>query len=326
MYNQQKNKSYVLIQSLLLLSFNLIGAILFPLIINYATNNSLLLTDEIILGFLFAITLVLIELLFYIKIIHSLKIEHTKLWKYKNEIDLYIFSIRNSMHTIIDDENKKYDFFYEHYKYELGLIRKHLEDTLTRNEIIIERNHIENTNTLLSLYNERKHNIFRATHLLWLTDDTFDVTYKFYFEAWLEKLNNGKVKTIQRLFVYKDLEDFNIMNARKLLAFHNANKNIISTRIISQQELSRFKADFNILDGVEDFGIFSNVYVYLGKTRNADNISGVFSQDQEKINTYIQMFESLWNSPTTQPITDYISDEITLTQLFDNEYSLPKKV
>jgi len=303
------------------LLINLTIAIIVPILLEYFQKNVFSLTNEIVIGFLIATTLALGEILYLTQHIYDTDIKQAELWGHKASIDSVISDIRAGMHNLIQEQQAD-GFYVEHYRNELLLIQNRLQATNARKEIILDRHHISATHALLSVFDDPKHKLFRATHLLWETGEEFDVTYQVYFNAWLEKLRDKKVGEIRRVFVYHDPSDFQIKNAKKLLAFHLGVRLPIRSKIVSRSDLTRFKADFNISDGVEDFGIFSDAYVYLGSTRTRDQISGIFSRDASRIASYISCFDSLWNSPAAQPLEKFVQQRISESELFDPSYTL----
>lgn len=306
------------------LSVNLITAVVIPLILDYFSKSLFSLTDEVIIGFLIAITMSLAELVFLTQHIYDTEIKQAELWEQKHAIDGVISNMRANMHSIIENYHSE-GFYFEHYKSELLWIQNRLQDTIGRKEITLDRHHIDATHALLSIFDAPQHNTFRATHLLWEMGDEFDVTYQVYFNAWLDKLKEGKVTEIRRVFVYRDLNDLCGRNARKLLAFHLGTSLPIHGKIVSRSELGRFKADFNITDGVEDFGVFSDMYLYLGSSRSRDQIAGVFSRDEARIKKYIACFDALWNSPAAQSLSKFVQDKIDEVELFDGSFILPPR-
>ncbi len=302
---------------------NSLLAVAIPVILNWANPQLLTLSDDIVVGFLVGIALTMSELLFFAYLLNGRAVEQVRLWQSKSAVDSQLSDIRSLLHELIDNSSVADDFFLEHYRYEIELLRTWLQCTVTRKEISIERHHIEATDALLALYDKKQHDTFRATHLLWETGEVFDVTYQFYFDAWLRRLRDEKVRTLKRMFVYNSEEDFGLPLARKLLAFHSNPPQGLFGKVISRKEFNRFKKDFHLTDGVEDFGIFSTEYLYLGSARNTEQISGTFSKDEARIRTYTGMFDALWDSPAAHPVTDYINAKITEAQLFDPGFMLP---
>lgn len=301
---------------------NLVIAIVLPLLLDYFKSGLFNLSEEIIIGFLVIITLTLSEAFIYIYLLNSRSIQQLDVWQSKSDIDSLLNDIRYHMHKLIDNSEIQDKFFLEHYRYEIKQLKSWLQNTITKNEIPIERNHIEATDTLLAIYDRKSDDTFLASHLLWETGDNFDVTYQFYFNAWIKKIKENNVQQLNRLFIYRTKEDFKIPLARKLVAFHNNHIDGLNAKAIARSELNRFKKDFHITDGVEDFGIFSDLYLYLGSSRNAEQISGIFSRDKERIMTYINMFNALWNSHAAKSLDKYVSDVVTEEQLFDSSFIL----
>ena len=305
----------------IMIVINIIVAATIPLLLDYFNKDLFTLTNEIILGFLIKITLSLSELIYLTQQIYNTDIILSDIWDNKHEIDSVIGNIRKNLHDIIQHQSSD-NFYFEHYKSELLWIEGRLRDTIGRKEIVLDRHHINATNALLSIFDSKDHNTFRATHLLWQTGDKFDVTYQVYFKAWIEKLKEGKVREIRRVFVYDKSDDLESKNAKKLLAYHRGTDLALHARIVTRSELNRFKADFNISDGVEDFGIFSDTYLYLGSTRNREQISGRFSKDKSRIENYISCFDALWSSPVAQPLTNYGRETVSEKELFDESFEL----
>nr|WP_321441116.1 hypothetical protein [uncultured Hyphomonas sp.] len=269
-------------------------------------------------------TLTLGEILFYVKSTHDLRVGEVELWEFRRGVDGVIGEIRTGLHHVIADDNLRDSFFLDHYRRELELLQKRVQHTISKREVLLDRHHIDSTEVLLSLYDSPDHTDFLATHVVSDITDDFDVTYQVYFFAWLERLKSRKVKSIKRLFVYDSIDEFSRQNAWKLAAYHNSGIEGLEAKAIQRAELLRFKSDYHITDGVEDFGIFSNAYIYLGKQRKDEQISGFFSRDETLIKNYTSCFTALWNSASATPIKRIVPETTSPEQLFDKRFRLEK--
>ncbi len=110
------------------------------------------------------------------------------------------------------------------------------------------------------------------------------------------------------------------------MAFHNGSTAGLEARVVSAREFYRFKEDFHITDGVDDIGVFSDLYVYLGRTRRGADISGSFSRDARLISSYTSFFDALWSSSAAHPVTDFVTEVVTEEQLFKKSYALPPPI
>lgn len=309
--------------TILLLIVNIIVGVGIPFLVSRFSATPLSLGEGTLLAFLILMTLTLIEVLFIVKLTYDLKVGELEIWDHRQGVDGVIGKIRTGLHHVIADENLRDSFFLDHYRRELELLLSRIQHTISKREVLLDRHHIDSTEVLLSLYDSSDHEEFLATHVVGDITDYFDVTYQVYFDAWLKRLKEGKVKSLRRLFVYEDEKEFERLNARKLAAFHNSKVPGLEAKAIKRSELMRFKNDYFITDGVEDFGIFSNAYIYLGQRRQNDDISGYFSRDQVLIRNYTNCFNALWSATSTVPIKTLVSDSISPQQLFDQSYKFP---
>lgn len=308
--------------TILLLLINLVIGVGVPFLVSLLSSTPLTLGEGTMLAFLILMTLTLGEILFYVKNTHDLRVGEVKLWEYRKGVDGVIGEIRTGLHHVIADDNLRDSFFLDHYRRELELLQSRVQHTISKREVLLDRHHIDSTEVLLSLYDSSDHTTFLATHVVRDITDEFDVTYQVYFFAWLERLKAKKVKSLKRLFVYDHIDEFERQNAWKLAAFHNSGIEGLEAKAIQRSELRRFKSDYHITDGVEDFGIFSNAYIYLGKQRKDEEISGFFSRDETLIRNYTNCFNALWSSASAVPLDKIIAESATPEQLFDKGYSL----
>ena len=310
--------------SVIVIIVNIATGIGIPLIVRFFTPMALSGFESVLLGLLIIISLSLFEAIFALASIKSIRLSEYEIWSNRLNIDRMLENVRTSLHKIVVDDELRDSFFLDHYTRELALLDDRLQTTITRKQMLLDRFHIESTEVLLSLYDRSEHTEFLATHVLADITELFDVTYQFYFDAWLKRLKSQKVKSLRRLFILDDSEELGRPNVRKLLAFHNNEIRGLQAKIIPKSEVLRVKSDFYINDGVLDFGIFSNAYIYLGSTRKDDQIAGYFSRDSKAIQKYSSAFNTIWNSSSAKPVSDYIQATITPEQLFERSSTLEK--
>ncbi len=306
----------------IVLAANIVLSVLFPLALSLATSSQIDLQSGAEIALLTCLLLTVGELAFRIEGLYSMRLGEMNLWSERDDIDQSVGKIRANLHNLVADDSLRDSFFIDHYKRELDLLASRINASLTRKEILLERFHIESTEVLFSIYDSKKHTTFRATHILADTPEVFDVTYRVYLKAWLQRLAENKVACLRRLFVLDSPDQLSLMPVRKILAFHNSDIRGLECKVVSRKELLRFKSDFNITDGVVDIGIFSDAYVYLGRNRTDDQIVGHFSRDANTIQTYARWFDALWASGAASPISRFTTSTISEVQLFDPSYVL----
>lgn len=305
-----------------MLLLNIFVAAAIPIIIHRFDAELFTFEAEVILGLLIAIILTLAELLALSQSIFDTERAELKLWMRRSNVDGMVSDIRHHLHQLAHDHGADNNLFLDYYENELTTFEAKLRDTLGRNEIILNHYHILTTDSLLKSYRGAEQDFFRATNLLWEVTPFFDATYREYFFAFLELVREKKIREVRRIFLYQSLDDFKDAHARKLLAFHN-NSIPIKGKVMSLEFFRKIKKDFNIADGVEDFGIYADRYIYLATTRNVGEIAGVFSCNQRLLAQYIKFFDTCWGSTAAVPISNFVVATVTPEQLFDDTYILP---
>lgn len=318
----ERHQNSAAVTAVILLGANIVAGALTPLGLSWLTGSSLSLAEGTTVALLTVLSLSAGELIYKVEQLYSLRRGEIEFWNLREGIDNTLVKIRTGLHSIVADPSLRDSFYLDHYSRELQLIESHVQTTIARKEIPLERHHIDSTKVLLSLFQSKKHNSFRATSLLSDIGDDFDVTFQIYFREWFRLINRKKVQ-VQRLFIYGDLSELSSTNARKLLAFHNQNIPGLEAKIINVTEFHRFKADYHITDGVDDIGIFSDAYIYLGRTRRGASIAGIFSRDRQLIDLYTSLFDALWNSHTAEPVTAFVQGRVDEDQLFSKSFVLP---
>lgn len=302
-----------------LLAANVIVGVVAPFIVGAITPISVL--EGGLVSLLTVVVLSLGEVLLKLERLIATRAYEVKLWDRQQAIDALLSDLRSGLYEIVSDDLLRDSFYLAQYQRDLDAVNARIKNTVLNKEILIERHHIDSTEILLSIYDSPEHNLFRATHSCSDVTDHFDVTYEYYFHAWLARLEARKVE-IRRLFIFDDVQDFQRPLVMKLLAFHNSGVAGLEARAVARAELHRFKSDYSIYEPTDDIGIFSTEYIYLGRTRQDDNISGSFSRDRALINRYTSMFDALWNSRASIPITKHVTASISAEELFDPAYQL----
>lgn len=307
----------------LLLAANIVAGVLTPLGLSWLGGVEFGLAQGTIVGLLITLTLTAAELLLKVEEIYSLRRDEVELWAARKGIDDVLTGIRTGLHTMVADDSLRDSFYLDYYSRELALTNTRVQNTVVRKEILLDRHHIDSTRVLLSIYDSKEHTVFRAIAPLGDVSSDFDVTFSIYFHAWIDMLKSNKVKSLKRIFIYSDKSEFENQYARKLVAVHNSKVRGLEARAVSRDEFFRFKEDYHITDGVDDIGLFSNKYIYRGQTRQGSDISGTFSRDQGLIDTYLSFFDALWDSKSAQPVSAFVSESITVDQLFTQSFMLP---
>lgn len=310
----------------ILLSGNVVLGVGVPLVVARFASIDLSIEEGALVSLLAVLVLTLAEVLYKVEQMRSAHMGEQAVWDRRHSVDDALSRLRGGLHQLVLDEDLRESFYLDHYQRDLELLLSRVQTSLNTKEIQIDRNHIDSTAVLLSIYDNKEHSLFLATHCLSDVTDTFDPTFRVYFHAWLDRLKSRKVREFRRLFVLDDIAQLDHPNSRKLVAFHNGSTRGLSAKIVNRAELHRFKADYQLNDGVDDFGVFSSEYIYLGQTRQDENISGSFSRDRSLIDKYTNMYEALWDSQFAQEVGSVVAESVTIDQLFDPLYAIPNVI
>jgi len=307
----------------LLLGGNFVVGVGLPLLVDVFSERALSRTEQALVALAIFTALSAVEILLKVESIYGLRLTEFGIWKQRNSLDQTLNEIRTGLHDIVVDSGTRDTFFLDHYARELDFLNGRVQDTIANREIQIERHHIDSTHVLLSIYDSPDNTVFRATAVCADVGDEFDITYEVYFNEWLKRLKNGTVTSLRRIFIYSSREELAHPNLIKLLAFHVGETPGLEAKLVPAREYMRFKDDYHVQDASLDIGIFSDQYVYLGRTRREDNISGYFSREKRLIAVHTDVFDGVWNSAWAVPVGRFIHQSITADELFDSSFALP---
>lgn len=301
---------------------NLIAGFGIPMMVDLVSKDLFKFNEEVLIGLMIAISMTLAETLYMVQHIYETELIQSEAGEIRTQLDIQLHNIRSSMQALASAQDGD-AFYFAHYFGELQFVQHRLLDAIGRYELVLDRHHIDGTNKLLSIFDGSQHSEFCATHPMWVwaNINTFDITYQVYFEKWIEKLIKREVKVLRRIFVYRNLSEFDTFLSRKLVAFHLGSIPGLEAKIVTESDFLRFKQDFGIADGVDDIGIFSDKYLYLGISRRNENISGTFSRDKVRIEKYTACFDSLWGSAAAKALSSMNFKPLSLEELFDPSIS-----
>jgi hypothetical protein len=73
------------------------------------------------------------------------------------------------------------------------------------------------------------------------------------------------------------------------------------------------------LEVARDFGIYGNKYMYVAQVNRADNLVGFWLRNPATLTTYINFFETCWNSPSAiNPKSINTQGVMTLDDLYED--------
>ena len=206
-------------KTLFALLVNSCVSILVPLAIELVSGG-LSTLQSVGVGLAVFVWLTSIEALALIREVFELRVGEVRIWEDRLATDNVLSDIRTGLHDMAGHAVLRDAFFLDYYRRELALVRQQVKNTLANLEIPIERHHIESTEKLLSVFDNAAHSSFWATAVCGDIGDSFDVTYQFYFNAWVRRLRDGTVDDLRRIFVFSDTAELLRPNTLKLLAFH----------------------------------------------------------------------------------------------------------
>lgn len=305
----------------LTLLINFFVAANMPVVINLIDNQFFTFPQELLFGIGIMIGLTVVEAFAILSKIAKKEEQEFEVWKIRNSVDVLLQEIRAGFYELSRGKKVSADLFSNYYENEIKELSRKISGTVSGEEIVLDKYHIDTTDALLEGFNSREKDIFRATNEAWNPDPFFEVTYREYLYNFSTMVSSGKIKEVRRLFLYKSKHDFESNRMKKLVAFHN-NNNQLNAKFIDRKDFLKMLRDFGLKDGVEDFGIYSDRYIYLAKKANTEEITGAFSSNKNLIETYMKMFDKCWDSPLSEPSTVITEKVATYDQLFDDDFVL----
>lgn len=189
------------------------------------------------------------------------------------------------------------DLFVSHLKTEIEGLRAKLADAARRNEMRIRSDYIINVEGVFDSLGVSNDKSVRVTYPVdsgepWVGG----ASDQRFFEVLIDQVKNGKVSTLDVLFLVDDLTEPETNTVYGVCGWLNKQTRI-SSKIGKQSEFEKV-CSLNSLDpNFIDFGIYGPEMLFRTTSAGADH-EGIYSKDPQLVDRYASVFKEFWNSST----------------------------
>jgi len=248
-----------------------------------------------------AVAEILVELIHRFRLVHADVRRDARTWMPLTDFDHVLIELRKSYLAIERDHRPRPDLFASYYENRLRHLSQQMTMSASSKVLRVNQTHFDTTDILMTCLAGGSTDDFLATHLLSNNDYVRNVPHaRRYMTRFEQKLRDGDVKAVRRLFVADDTQlrdqltdEFTIY----FIALHASEHTQFDYRILPASTYRQFLADHEPDAGlVEDFGIYGEHYVYETNTASAQSIQGSFSADRERVQLYRRHFDACWEA------------------------------
>lgn len=270
-------------------SIVVVGVLIPFLLGRFSTQFNL--PDQLILGFLVAISLSFVELIASVRRLLSNDDQQMIIFRSKENVDRSLIEIQSDLGSLIVGQK---DLFVEIYQSELDDLARRMSKTKSDLELPVLQD-AEVTQMMLSPFQSHPGAIIRAVHYFTKNEFFNDVHSRHFFNRVNAEVASENIKEVRRLFIRTAPEDATADGSLRLMRFHYANRGY-DFRVIDVADYMKLAHDHKIEGEPIDFGIYGDWFVYRSQASQGQDVRGSFFANPTEVSTYQRFFDACWNS------------------------------
>lgn len=239
-------------------------------------------------------------------------------WQVRNEIETHLLNIRRDFFNIEKESYSPNDLFVSHFKKEIEILKKTINNVAVSKELQISADHFLNSANVLEAFEDDQEKIWRYTWPIETHEiELFDILHwKQYFEETVEMLEKRHLNEIRGILILKDINSKNSSRITKLLDFAKTLEKM-EYRITTYDNFQKLCDSDKIPIAHMEFGLYGSKLLYINY-QYEPVISGLFTKQDDKIKKFMQLFDMMWKlNSVTEPNPSIATQKITLRELFE---------
>ncbi len=281
----------------------LLVAVIIPLVLNTLLATKLSGVDQFLIGVMIYVALTLTTQADHLRRLDASATAALDLWRIRSDFDRRLNNIRESYYALTANPRVTPDFYSAYFARSLELYETTINDAVSNFDLRVDEKHLSTTDMLLACFQGRDGDTARFVHYFSDNGWLFDTWAKNYCVRLFRLIESGKLREVRRLFIYRDPGEQEWDQSKRLMEFHAANKGY-DYRVIPEATYRQIVRDFHMREFFKDFGIYGEWYVYLTIAAVPEQIEGVFSSSERKVQDFIQLFDQCWNLAPVPPKAD----------------------
>ena len=244
------------------------------------------------------------------------KSEHD-VWQIRNQADEWLQNIRSSYVTLLHEGGpSELNLFAQYFMRIFSAVADDINEAAAKHELRVDELTFGTTDLLIKIMANRGDQILRLVHALDARPNNFDFTTwsRSYYADLTSLAKSGKIKEIQRLFIYDSEEDLNDAFAQCLFAFHESNSGY-DYRSLRRSDWSNLVRGLGLHEADCEIGIWGDMLTYTAIRSSAAGMQGVYSCLPRQINRLRELFDAGWRLADRPPMPPKIVP-VTVTELF----------
>jgi hypothetical protein len=291
-----------------------VAAVIIPVVLHHiAATKEITIVDHIVIGSLSWLILTVLELYFFISNIDEREKREFALLEAQGVINNKLLGLRNSFFSLLQKMHGNSDAYLLYFENKLDSLAKEISLATSGEEsIAVNQAHLDFSNHLFaSAFNGDTEDSFRAIHFLKDNDFFWGLHSREYFKRIFELVASKKIKQVYRIMVYSNDQEKQNDKTIRLIKFHALNKRY-SYKLLSRTKYDTLLADFGLQETTEDFGIYSDKYLYLARVHQNDHIEGRFTKNNIMIKNHMHCFAKCWE----------VGEELTTLNISEQKYTI----
>lgn len=220
--------------------------------------------------------------------------------RFRSEVDADLVAVREAIDTAAATAGTR-SLLVEFCAQDLRKLRTAVESVVAAREIVVDQSHLYLSDSVLNVLTPN--DVVRLVHRLRLNDE---ITSPHELE-WLRKVDElarkGRIRQVQRLFLYDEDAQCNEAGSLKLIAAHVHDRRY-DCRLMPSETYDELIHQYGVPEDVVDFGIYGSHCVFAateyGHGALRGTLKGVFKMQLEEVERFTRAFDALWQSSVTR--------------------------
>jgi hypothetical protein len=272
--------------------------------------------DTFIFGLLLFVALTILEMSLNTSKLLRLRRAQSVIWRADDEATTHIHNILVHMRQVASSAYGKHDRYLRYFLNEIVTLENKLREAADRKDLVVPSDEFQSPEDIEGAFKQgSKERVFSYTWPIDSAGSVFTTAgWRYFFDLTLRVLADETLTGVRALLILSDASLLRSQNVQRLLAFYSTTENA-EAKAVTKSDFEAIAGRIEVPEDWVDFGIYDNSLLYV-----TENGSGRFTKDEFRIELYLRLFDTIWNSAGMVIAASEgmpPGDSISLTQLLE---------
>ena len=222
----------------------------------------------------------------------SLRRQESVIWRADDEATSHIHNILVHMREIIGAAYGENDRYVRFFVSQIVQLEGKLREAAEKKDLVVPSDEFQSPEDIDGAFRQNgRERLFRYTWPIDELGSVFTSTgWKYFFDLTIRMLAENTLTSVRALLVLSDKALLDSPNVQRLLQFYSSIEKA-EARVVLRSDFQAVAVRNEVPEGWADFGIYDKSLLYVTEDAN-----GRFTKDVFRIELYLRLFDSIWNS------------------------------